>query len=245
MRREFEIRKYRALLKKALSFYQESRKTSRELNGLSRRADIGERASVTSGKHMEGFVRVFDELVHDSGAKNVKVLTQRQLLTLPGYFRPTKMWDILIMQGDRLLAAIEMKSQMGPSFGNNFNNRAEESLGSAIDFWKAFKEGALGEQREPFLGWIMLVEECSASMAQVAINTPHYDVFPEFKETSYIQRYNILCQKLMQERLYRCASLVTFRSKDLSYGSISPSTCIENFINQLFYHLAGYQPVEE
>lgn len=245
MQKKFKISKYRILLRRALLFYLESRKASRELNGLSQRIDIGERGSVTSGKHMEGFINVFKELVQDAGIENSHILTQRRLLTLPGFFRPTKMWDILIMQGGRLLAAIEMKSQMGPSFGNNFNNRAEESLGSALDFWKAFKEGSMGEQREPFLGWIMLVEECSASMAPVTVTSPHYDVFPEFKETSYIQRYDILCQKLMQERLYRCASLMAFQRKTPSYRSISASTCIENLINQLFYHLAGYQNIEE
>ena len=36
-------------------------------------------------------------------------------------------------------AAVELKSQIG-SYGNNFNNRAEESIGSAVDLWTAFRE---------------------------------------------------------------------------------------------------------
>jgi hypothetical protein len=48
-------------------------------------------------------------------------------VTLPGYFRPTKLWDVLVIHDKRLLAAIELKSQVGPSFGNNFNNRTEEA----------------------------------------------------------------------------------------------------------------------
>jgi hypothetical protein len=33
-----------------------------------------------------------------------------------------------------LVATVEVKSQVG-SFGNNFNNRVEEAIGSATDFW--------------------------------------------------------------------------------------------------------------
>ena len=51
-----------------------------------------------------------------------------------------KDWDFLIISlANQLIAAIEFKSQVG-SFGNNFNNRTEEALGSAVDLWTAFKE---------------------------------------------------------------------------------------------------------
>lgn len=40
------------------------------------------------------------------------------------------------MRNGVLLAAIELKSQ-SESFGNNFNNRSEEVIGSARDFWLA------------------------------------------------------------------------------------------------------------
>jgi hypothetical protein len=43
-------------------------------------------------------------------------------MELPGYFRPTKEWDLLVILDGNLLASIEFKSQIGPSFGNNYNN---------------------------------------------------------------------------------------------------------------------------
>ena len=54
---------------------------------------------------------------------------------IPGFYRATKDWDLIIIspKGD-LVAAIELKSQVG-SYGNNLNNRTEESLGSSEDFW--------------------------------------------------------------------------------------------------------------
>ena len=40
--------------------------------------------------------------------------------TLPGYFRATKRWDLLVVSGSRVLAAIELKS-ISSSFANNLN----------------------------------------------------------------------------------------------------------------------------
>jgi len=40
---------------------------------------------------------------------------------------------MLVINEGRLIAALEFKSHVGPSFGNNFNNRAEEAIGTAHD----------------------------------------------------------------------------------------------------------------
>jgi hypothetical protein len=55
-------------------------------------------------------------------------------LELPGYYRPEKKWDLLVVHEDTLAAAIEFKSQVGPSFGNNFNNRTEGPYAGPKDF---------------------------------------------------------------------------------------------------------------
>ena len=54
---------------------------------------------------------------------------------------PQKKWDLIIVSNQQLVAVLEFKSQIG-SLGNNFNNRVEESLGSATDLWAAFEKGA-------------------------------------------------------------------------------------------------------
>ena len=54
--------------------------------------------------------------------------------TLPGYYRPTKQWDVVVWGTDGApLVCIELKSQNGPSYSNNANNRAEEAIGNAYD----------------------------------------------------------------------------------------------------------------
>jgi len=104
-----------------------------------------------------------------------------------------------------LLAAFEFKSQVGPSFGNNFNNRTEEALGSATDIWTAFREGAFQVSQRPWLGYLMLLEECPGSMSPVSVREPHFPVFPDFRGASYSRRYELLLTHCIRERLYDSA----------------------------------------
>ena len=66
-----------------------------------------------------------------------------------------------------LLATIEFKAQVGPSFGNNFNNRVEEALGNSTDLLTAFREGKFRPSQRPWLGWLMLLEETRNSTQPV------------------------------------------------------------------------------
>jgi hypothetical protein len=101
-----------------------------------------------------------------------------------------------------------VKSHVGPSFGNNFNNRAEEAIGTGHDLWTAYREGGFGKQSPPFVGWLILVEDHEKSRKPVRENSPHFEVFEAFKGASYLDRYDLLCQKLVQEKLYTAASVL-------------------------------------
>ena len=113
------------------------------------------------------------------------------------------------MKNGRLLVALEAKSQVGPSFGNNFNNRTEEAMGSALDLWTAFREGAFNGGIQPFLGYFFMLEDCEASNRPVKVREPHFKVFGEFVDASYMKRYELFCRKLILERHYTAASFIT------------------------------------
>ena len=118
----------------------------------------------------------------------------------------------MIVDG-KLVAAMEFKSQIGPSFGNNFNNRTEEAIGSASDLWAAYREGAFKPSARPWLGYLIMLEDCPASTKPVRSWEPFFRVFPEFVESSYKQRYEILLTKLVRERLYDAACFILSDSK--------------------------------
>ena len=204
-------------------------------------SDQGERAGVTGGKNMDGFLSLVKDLVTANGLGHAEIHHKRALLTLPGYFRPTKMWDILVLHKGKLIAAVELKSQVGPSFGNNSNNRTEEAIGTAHDLWTAYREKAFGETSRPFVGWLMLVEDDPDSRKPVRDNSRHFNVFPEFQGASYLKRYDILCQRLVLEQLYTTACLITSRRSAVgtgNYDSMSEMTSLRTFIAAFAGHIA-------
>lgn len=204
--------------------------------------DQGERAGVTAGKNMDGFVALVIDIIRANGLRHAAIHQKRALLTLPGYFRPTKLWDLLVIQDGRLIAALEFKSQVGPSFGNNFNNRTEEAIGTAHDLWTAYRESAFGQNSRPFVGWLMLVEDAPKSRSPVKDFSPHFPIFREFQEASYIQRYDILCRRLVQEQLYTTASVITSPRTAAATGEfsdVSDMTSLRTFIASLAGHVAA------
>ena len=191
---------------------------------------------------MDKFISLVMDLVRANGLAHAQTQRQRAVLTLPGYFRPTKLWDLLVLHRGELIAAIEMKSHVGPSFGNNFNNRAEEAIGSAHDLWTAYREGAFGKQPRPFVGWLILVEDAPGSRRVIRDRSPHFPIFDEFKDASYLTRYDLLCQKLVQEQLYTTAAVITSprsAAKTGDFNSLSSMTSLKTFITTLAGHIAA------
>lgn len=155
---------------------------------------------------------------------------------MPGWYRPEKQWDLLFLSEGQFIAGIEFKSQVGPSFGNNFNNRTEEAIGSATDIWAAFREGAFTPSARPWLGYLMLLEESSGSTTPVRTREPHFKVFPEFRGSSYVKRYEILLTKMVRERLYDSACFLTSAAstgKTGNYREPSSELSFENFVASL------------
>lgn len=206
------------------------------------REDQGERASVTAGKNMDGFIALIQDVTRANGLTDAHMMIGKKVLTLPGFFRPTKIWDLLVINHGRLVAALELKSHIGPSFGNNFNNRTEEALGTAVDLWTAFREGAFGEAPRPFVGWLILVEDSPKSRRPVKDKSRHFAVFPEFRGASYLQRYNILCRRLTQERLYTTATVMASPRTAANSGEfteLSELTSLKTFVTSLAGHIAA------
>ena len=133
-----------------------------------------------------------------------------------------KQWDLLVVRNGQLLVAIEAKSQSGEEFGNNFNNRTEEAMGSALDLWTAYREGAFDKER-PGRGSAICTcwKNCAASPRPVNVAEPHFQVFPEFKEASYAQRYELFCRGLARERHYDGTAFLMAEAESGKKGEFS------------------------
>jgi hypothetical protein len=194
----------------AVAAFWDERIRSAEAQRLRGMVDQGERASVTSGQQLNGFIAKMVELAEASGVNYNEVQLSRGEAVLPGFFRATKNWDLVIVRKQALLASIELKSQVGPSFGNNYNNRSEEAIGSAVDLWTAFRENAFGgAASRPWLGYLFVLSDEPGSRSPVGVTTPHFPVFPEFDHASYAKRYELLLRRLVLERHYDAACFIT------------------------------------
>jgi hypothetical protein len=225
----------KARVRAAVKQFWTTRETQAQKQGaLSGAKDAGARSAVTGGAQMNGFVNLVRDLLWHSGLPKPHVYCDKYV-EIPGWYRPEKKWDLLVVADGRLLAGIEFKSQVG-SFGNNYNNRTEESIGSAVDLWAAYREGAFQPSARPWLGYLMLLEEAPGSVAPVRAREPHFKVFPEFENASYAKRYEVLLTKLVRERLYDAACFLMSSAAAGARGAYrepAPELSFENFITSL------------
>ena len=230
---------------KAVSAFWKTRRLQARRQRSLGRSDQGARSAVTGGRQMDGFTALLTDLIVNAGLPRSSLFYNAKL-ELPGYFRAEKKWDLLVVKGGELIAVLEAKSQVG-SFGNNFNNRTEEAMGSALDLWTAYREGAFNKTVRPWLGYIFLLEDSDKSQRPVKVYEPHFKVFPEFVNASYATRYEIFCRKLVRERHYDAAAFI-LSPEDKGpcgvYSEPAEDLTFELFAKSLEAHVSAFRAVE-
>lgn len=232
------------LAKAVQHFWQVRGRQKKRQGGKTGRKDAGNRGAVTGGKHADGFVRLVAAIVKDAALPSVQIhVTEKRPRTLPGFYRPCKEWDLVVLSNGNLVAVVEVKSQVG-SFGNNFNNRVEEALGNATDFWAAYREGAFKPSQKPWLGYLFMLEERPASLRPTKrITLSPYKVDEAFQERSYARRYELMCERLVRDRLYDAACFFTSNfdtGKRGAFKEPNDELSIRNFAISLHARAAAF-----
>lgn len=175
--------------------------------------DQGGRTAVTGGKQLDGFAELLRDLLVEAGLDETSICLRKKYRYLPGFFRPHKEWDVLAIVDGDLIAVLEFKALVG-SFGKNLNNRSEEAIGNATDFWAAYRDGVFSGSARPWVGYLMLLEEAAESTSPVAVNEPHFPVDEEFRSASYAERTEILLTRMVRERLYDATCLILSKREE-------------------------------
>lgn len=203
---------------------------------LKRSSDSSNRGAVVGGKQLDGFLELLKDACLSVGVPLECIFDKNNYI--PGFFRSSKDWDfIIISPSGKLLVLIELKSQVG-SYGNNFNNRTEEALGNATDLWTAYREQEFPTYGTPWVGYLMVIGDDKNSTSPVRNYSDHFPVLSEFENASYIDRYRILCEKLMTERLYTSTCLIRTKNEK-TYCDATESLSIARFIDSLKGYLFG------
>jgi len=220
--------------------------------------DYGDRSKVTGGKQMDGFAELLKDLLERCGIDRANMYCGRST-SLPGFYRPTKDWDLVVVVEGNLLIALELKS-LPTSFGNNSNNRVEEALGSAADLWKAYQKRTYGKSQRPWLGYLMLICDETASASPIAVPERHFPIRKEFRDVGYgkpsrtggkpmkvsvpyVRRMELFCEKVKQEGLYDASCfLITDHSRGPSgfYREPSEELAFRDFVGSMMGKALGY-----
>lgn len=201
---------------------------------------VGSRKKIAGG--MDGFKDLVVDIVCANGLTEANVLSQNQPVSLPGHFSAIQSWDLVVINEGRLIAAIKFDFLLGPSLSPGVNSGCNEVLCRAMELQAAYRRGVFGETRKPFVGYLILLEDAPASRTPVRDVSPHFRLFPEFREASYADRYNNLCWKLMAERLYSAAAVILSprsASKSGEYSEMSDMTGLKSFVTTLAGHVAA------
>lgn len=155
---------------------------------------------------MDGFIELVRDMLVDAGCASEDIHVAKHL-QVPGYFRPEKKWDLLVVRDRTLIVAAEFKGQI-KEFGKNVNNRAEEAIGNAVDLKAAYDHGLVqrGAPR-PWFGYLFVLRDCE-TVRRSQRNTPasrHFRPDAPFQNASYQRRYELLCERLVERDLYQSA----------------------------------------
>jgi hypothetical protein len=198
----------------AIAAYWGAKQTQTQLSVIKNKVGAGTAGSVRGGKHFDSIAALIAKFFLDAGypASAIRV-NKGQRLELPGYFRPTKQWDIVVSHKDTLVAAFELKALGGPSFGNNYNNRVEEALGSAFDLRRAALAKIFPGEK-PWLGYFFILEDAIGSRRPVRIDEGAFPSDKIWHGASYQKRFSVFCERLMAEGIYDSVCYITSSPTD-------------------------------
>ncbi len=236
----------------------------------------GSRDACVRGDTMDGFRDIIVKALIDLGVDPDDIYCGAQVSrlasNLPSYYRATKNWDVVVCKNahhkrlldptreqPKLIAVIEFKSQ-NESIGKNQNNRLEESIGNAHDFWASYENKSfLRLTPKPWLGYLFVGKYAEgAEHVGVEINQPIIptdSIFDnnsprvagtttKFTGVSYADRYHIFLERMLGKKLYDGACFIvtdeTIAGKTPNYRILYPDLSGLVFMDNLLRYVNAY-----
>lgn len=183
--------------------------------------------------HLDGFTELVKQLFIAAGIPASAITTGQPYL--PGYYRVRKQWDLAVVYGSHLVAAVEFKSQVG-SVGKNYNNRFEEALGSATDVHAAQREFEAFGDIPPWLAYVFVLQESDETERPLHRPRTLFETDPAFEGLSYNQRYQTMLKRFLNHHVYQAGwFLTTKRTSDGSVTYLEPLkvACAATFVESV------------
>ena len=201
----------------------------------------GSSKAVRGGGQFNPVVNLISRFFTDAGYPMESIGAKGSGVVLPAFYRPTKDWDLVVVHRGVLVAAIKLKALGGPSFGNNYNNRVEEALGSSADLSRANISSLVGAE-PPWLGYFFLIDDKEESRHPVRLRNGPFPADEVWRGRSYQQRFVITGQRFLDEGLYDAVCYLVSSREDTGPREPSPQLNWRHFcaaINARIEYLAS------
>lgn len=198
----------------AVAAYWQAKDTQRRAAEAIQSSAEGTSKAVRGGGHFNPIVNLLARFFTDAGYPIESIGATGHQTILPGFYRPTKAWDLVVVHHGVLVAAIELKALGGPSFGNNYNNRVEEALGNATDLQRANLSSLVGPEK-PWLGYFFLMDDQGGSQRPGGKpRGKHFQSEPIWHGLSYQDRFAVTGKRLIDQGLYDAVCYLTSSPED-------------------------------
>lgn len=182
----------------AIELWFQAKADAAERSAASGRAQEGRRSQVTGGLHLAGFEALLLDEIRAAGAHNPTIGRNRGA-TLAGFYRPSKAWDLVVLEQGSPVLAVEFKSMSG-SEGNNLNNRADEMFGVAEDAKQAEAHSILPANMQR--AFVFIMEANANSLIPRRAVRAHGNPDPAFARQSYLERMATMLSRMRETGLY-------------------------------------------
>lgn len=187
---------------------------------------------------LEGFHALVSRILADNGLPAARVHAG-QGLALPGFFLPTRPWDIVVMHEGRLVAALAIRARTARSLENGFVTLGEEALCTGKEMDALCRRQAFGPGLRPWSGWLVFLEDGPALTQPVTVAPTLLQAVPEYRHGTHAEWYELLLRKLERERLFdTCALLLCPEELEQSGSYREPA--LELGGRRLLAHLASH-----
>lgn len=193
------------------------------------RSQGGTRDAVVGGKHLDGFNTLVVDELRRLGVPGLSFRLNTQA-TLPGYYRASKSWDLLVLRRGEPILAVEYKSMKG-SEGKNLNNRMDEVLGVGEDLRAAQAHGLVS--RDLRRAYIFVMEATPAVLTPVRTRGVFGAPDPVFDGASYLDRMGIICERIRDGGLYDMTWAIAATSNPADFCEPNPRVGWERFATDL------------
>lgn len=230
----------------AVQWYWETLSGQAEEQRESEDSTRGRRAEVLGGGQMDGFAGLIEDILVEAGVPRESV-KHDYYATLPGFYRPEKEWDTAVVYNGELLAVVEYKSQAS-SFGNNLNNRAEEAVGSFTDLLEAYEDGVFEPSPAPWIGYLYLMADNESSRNVPRLREVNFEVDDEFRDATYLDRVELLCLRMVRQRLVNEAAFILSDEEqglEGEYWEPNQELRFKRFARALASHVQGHIDIQQ